>query len=232
MRAFIIAGLLIFGSSLIYPQGSGSVTTKTVTDAAALTTGSGPAVTSSKTEAPEWYRKARRPRAVSDNRRGSVFFTLLQIVFYLGIILIIIYLIYRYLASKKGVVAGPETSIRKLSLVPLFGNKYLQVIEVGEKVYLLGITDTHISLISEITEKEVIDNLRLTASKQDFETSPLSNFQSMMGDFLVRTGLKPPGAGIRESVDGIHLRKTRLREARRADEARKAELENRRDGNE
>lgn len=52
---------------------------------------------------------------------------------------------------------------RLLGIFPLDGRRHLYVVDILGKVLVLGVTEHQISLVCEITEKSVIDGLRVTA---------------------------------------------------------------------
>ncbi|TVR57119.1 MAG: hypothetical protein EA426_12855 [Spirochaetaceae bacterium] len=127
-------------------------------------------------------------------------------LFILGIVIVVIYLFFNILKrSTVGRVNSGE-SIRMLGSRALAGNKSLHVVQVGNHVYLVGAGESAVSLISEITDQETLDELRLTPE----ETAPAArrSFPEMLGSVLRPAG---NGAG---SFDFMHRQRERLRKMR------------------
>ena len=56
-------------------------------------------------------------------------------------------------------------AIKVLSVVPLGQNKFLQVVDLAGKVLVVGVSDNAINLITEITEKDQIDRIRILSTR-------------------------------------------------------------------
>lgn len=76
-----------------------------------------------------------------------------------------IYGVFRFIQRKRGTTGSGETTIHILSSLSLGGSRMLQIVEVGNKVYFLGVADAAINLIAEITDKETLDWVRMEASR-------------------------------------------------------------------
>ncbi|MDI6703087.1 MAG: flagellar biosynthetic protein FliO [bacterium] len=88
-------------------------------------------------------------------------------IFALGLITSVIYLIFRFF--MKGRAFFPFTSssfIQVMGVAPLAPNKYIQLVEVANKILILGISGENINLLSEIKEKEVIDLIKTHGSRE------------------------------------------------------------------
>jgi len=92
------------------------------------------------------------------------------------------YYFYRFVAQKSGINLSGQDAIRILSTVTLGTNKFLQIVDVGGKMFLLGVTDNNINLLTEIKDKDEIDRIILLSSKstnvqgatfQDFITAQI-----------------------------------------------------------
>jgi flagellar biogenesis protein FliO len=75
------------------------------------------------------------------------------------------YYFYRFVTKKAGVGIFGGEAIKVLSIAPLGQNKYLQVVDLAGKVLVIGVSDNAISLISEITEKDQIDRIRILSAR-------------------------------------------------------------------
>ncbi len=78
--------------------------------------------------------------------------------------------------------------IRVLGSRGLSGSKALHLVEVGSSVFLVGASDGGVELISEITDKESLDALKLKAAQQG--PSQRRTFQDVLAD-IFRPARKP-----------------------------------------
>jgi flagellar protein FliO/FliZ len=110
---------------------------------------------------------------------GPSFWDYLSMVLGLGVVVVIIVVIFY--AIKKGInkkIVENEL-IKIMGSKIITGNKVLHLIEVGNSVYLIGSSNEGISLISEVSDKETKDIIKLKASQKS--ENPVKGF----GDFIV-----------------------------------------------
>jgi flagellar biosynthetic protein FliO len=98
----------------------------------------------------------------------------LRTIAVLAVIIIGIYLIFRFLLRRKNPRIADSEIIKVLANFPLAANKAIQVVEIAEKILVLGVTDSNINLITTLEDKETIDKLKLLSSK---ETETPGNFK-------------------------------------------------------
>ncbi len=103
---------------------------------------------------------------------------LLRMVLVLALVVAVIYGLYWLLRRSKTAREEDGNFINVLSSQTLSGGKYLHVIDVAGKVYLLGSGDSGVNLISEIQDKPSIDELRLHASRSQLQNR---NFSQLLG---------------------------------------------------
>lgn len=87
-----------------------------------------------------------------------------RMVIVLGIVIAAIYLVFYLLKRASGGRLENSTMIRVLGSHALPGNKALHLVEVGRQVFLIGVGDDSVSYLSEISDQESLDELRLKAS--------------------------------------------------------------------
>ncbi len=85
----------------------------------------------------------------------SVWSVLLQVVFSLGLVAVLIYLLLRFLASRQfgGLGSGP---IKVIGAISLGNGKSLQVVMVGDSLYILGVGED-VRLLRHIPAGEEMD---------------------------------------------------------------------------
>ena len=77
----------------------------------------------------------------------------------------VIYLVFFVLKRTASKRVAENDLIAILGSKSLSGSKLLHLIEVGSSVYLIGSSESGVSLVSEITEKESLDRIRLQTSE-------------------------------------------------------------------
>jgi len=108
-------------------------------------------------------------------------------------------------SSKKTVYNDPFLKI--LSNAPLGQNRYVHIVSVGDKAWLLGSSDGGVSLIGEIQDKDLLNAMLLEDSKRADEKTPVlfPDFLSVLRRLGVRQEVVVPGA------DEIRKRRERLK---------------------
>jgi len=84
----------------------------------------------------------------------------------LGLVVGAIYLLFWVLKRGTRKKITENDLIRVLGSRSLSGNRALHLVEVGSSVFLVGASDGGVELISQITEKESLDAVRLKAAEE------------------------------------------------------------------
>ncbi|WP_418790230.1 FliO/MopB family protein [Phosphitispora sp. TUW77] len=92
----------------------------------------------------------------------------IKLVLSLIIIVGLAYLTIRFLRKSMKVSSRGDT-ISILDQYAFSMNKGIYITRIAGKVYVLGVTDQNISLISEITDEEIIDEMIETAEAREAE---------------------------------------------------------------
>ncbi len=88
---------------------------------------------------------------------------IIRMVLVLGIVVALIYGLYALLRRAGRPKAQPDSPLKLLASAPVGPGRALVLASLGQKAWLLGSTDSSISLIAEIDDKELIDSLELKA---------------------------------------------------------------------
>lgn len=88
-----------------------------------------------------------------------------KLIFYTLLILVLIYGLIKFLAIRQRKLQ-PNQAVKLLGGTPLGNNKSLQLIKVGEKIYMIGVGN-EVTLIKEFTETEEIGSI-----EKDLENQP------------------------------------------------------------
>lgn len=113
-----------------------------------------------------------------------------------------------YLLKKS---AGPKTQsndlIRVLDYKVLNGNKGVHLVELGNHIYLVGSSDSSVSMLAEITDKETQDKIHLEISQRPNQTPP--KFAQVLGKLL---GAKDtPTLAVNDTFSFMKKQKDRLK---------------------
>ena len=102
-----------------------------------------------------------------------------------------LYMLFRFIQKKKGTSVSGETAIKVLSSRSAGGNRMLQIVEVGNQVFFIGVGDGSINLISEIKDKETVDWIRMEYAKGPAAGSV--GFMEKLFSVLGKSGDSKPG---------------------------------------
>lgn len=137
-----------------------------------------------------------------------------KVFFALGLILTVIYLIYRFLANKQGLSFGQEKSLTKiLSTSALAPGRYIQLVEVGDKVLILGMSEKNITTLGEIKDRDAIDSLKIKQSKNlGAQGLPFAkHLKGFLGEHQLDSKILSPGEPQKEKVLFLEKERERLK---------------------
>jgi len=89
--------------------------------------------------------------------------SLIRVIASLSIILLLIFISFRFLAQKKGTINSGF--YQHLGGIPLGQNKTVQVVEIGNKIYILGVGED-VQLLQVIEDKQDLQAIKEFAAWQ------------------------------------------------------------------
>jgi len=95
----------------------------------------------------------------------SYFILLLKTFLILLVFGVGVYYIFKYISKKQGFLPVSTNIIKLISTVPVGTNRFVQLIEVGTHYYLIGSTESGITLLSEISDNESINMIKIQQNK-------------------------------------------------------------------
>ncbi|MEW5766761.1 MAG: flagellar biosynthetic protein FliO [bacterium] len=110
----------------------------------------------------------------------------LRVILALGLIVGVIYLVFRFFLKGKGIMGG-ASFISILATAPLAPNRYLQLVELPGRILVLGIGEKGINFLTEIKDKEEIDLIKTQSSREGIKNHPFSHY---LKGFLGRFGVE------------------------------------------
>jgi flagellar protein FliO/FliZ len=99
--------------------------------------------------------------------------------------------------------------LKVLASAHLGSNRFVYVVSVGSRAWLVGAADNGVSLIAEVDDQEAVDAMRLDDSRKSAETgSRFLDFKTMLR--RLSGGNFPENSGS-PSADNVRKRRERLR---------------------
>lgn len=117
------------------------------------------------------------PRAAG----SSTFLMLLQLIISLAAVCALIYGVLYFIRRSKQFTAVDDPFLKNVASLPLTPNKTLYIVTLIDKAYLIGASDASLSLVAEITDKELIDAMNLHAAQT---AGPKQSFSSLLHTFF------------------------------------------------
>jgi len=140
---------------------------------------------------------------------GVGFGDFLRVIIVLLIVIALIYAFVWLLKKFTGTKAVGADVIKLYSTQPLKGDTSLHLVEVGKSIYLIGSSGNSVNLISEINDKESIDEIRLNASLEP--SRAVGGFARLIKDKITSSVTNPDEEMKNAQVSTSFLRKQRER---------------------
>ena len=139
-----------------------------------------------------------------------------RMVLVLAAVVGVIYLFFYLLRRGMGPPRAENDLIRVVGERSLAGSRMLYLVEVGASIYLVGASDTQVSLVAEITDKESLDALRLAVAQNPQAPPPRRNFAALLGGLFPGasaggTGSRARSLTPRDSLSFLRRQKDRLK---------------------
>ena len=132
-----------------------------------------------------------------------------RMVLILGAVIAAIFVIF-YFLKRTGNLRFQETRlIRVLSSKAISGSRSLHLVEVGNQVFLVGSSDSAVSLVSEILDKETLDGLRLQAASTD--VADRRNFSDVLSQIFGKQGTTHQAASTLDPVGFMKQQRQRVK---------------------
>lgn len=117
-----------------------------------------------------------------NQRQSSSISSLVQLLFALVLITVLAYIVIRFLKKSSKVFYSRDPFLKDVASINVAHGKSVHVVTIGEKAYVIGVTDSSINQIAEIDDKDLIDAMNLEAERNT--ASPKSDFSSWFKTFL------------------------------------------------
>jgi flagellar biosynthetic protein FliO len=140
---------------------------------------------------------------------GPSIFVLLRVVLVLGLVAVAIYGLVFFLKKQSAGRVETDPYLKVLARTPLTPKTAAVIISVGDKAWLAGVTDEQVALITEITDKEVVDAMLLDAANHEIAAqSRRIDFRALLAKLsgsFARSPAEPssPASSIRAQADRL-----------------------------
>ena len=111
----------------------------------------------------------------------STWLLLVQLILSLAVVCALIYGVLYFIRRSKQFTAVDDPFLKNVASLPLTPNKTLYIVTLIDKAYLIGASDASLSLVAEITDKELIDAMNLHAAQT---AGPKQSFSSLLHTFF------------------------------------------------
>ena len=138
---------------------------------------------------------------------GPSIWSVIRMVLVLALAAIAIYGAVFFIKRLTKQTAASDPFLKILASSHLGSNRYVHVVHVGNKAWLIGSGEGGVNLIGEVDDKETVDAMLLDDSRRSAQTPQgyLPNFISLLKKFGAPVNAKTPGA------DEIRKRRERLK---------------------
>jgi len=108
---------------------------------------------------------------VEQNEAGSLAFSIVRTVFALLLILALIYILIKFL-GKRNKLFSQVKALENLGGISVGQNKSIQIVRIGEKVFIVGVGD-NVELLQELDDEDLIHDLLHSDKQDDFQVNHL-----------------------------------------------------------
>ncbi len=115
---------------------------------------------------------------------GSLVWSFIKTLIVLAVLIAVFYYFFRFMSKKTGTAFRGDASARVLSAVPLGQNKSLQVVDIGGRILIIGVSDGSVNLITEITDRDEINRMRVNLPSES--TASHGSFNEMLRRYAGR----------------------------------------------
>ncbi|MCL2184279.1 MAG: flagellar biosynthetic protein FliO [Treponema sp.] len=137
---------------------------------------------------------------------GSSVWPVIRMIIVLALVAVAIYGLIFLLKKAQRKPASNDPFLKVLASTHIDSNRYVHIVSVGSRAWLIGSGDNGSNLISEIDDKEIIDAMQLEDSRKSEEkTGRLPDFLAMMRRIGWRANTQTPNA------DDIRKRRERMK---------------------
>jgi flagellar biosynthetic protein fliO len=123
-------------------------------------------------------------------RTQSQVSSLLRILISLFVVCILAYVVLKFLKKSSNVFPANDPYLKNVASINLAQGKSVHVITLGEKAYIVGVSESSINKIGEVEDKTLIDTMNFEAERRN--SSPKQDFASMLASVFKNSKINKP----------------------------------------
>ncbi len=108
---------------------------------------------------------------------------IIKMLVVLALVIAGLYAILRFIKKKNNNVQSDDDFMRRVSTLNFAPGKSVEIVTLVDRCFMLGVTDSNINLIAEITDKEMISAMNLNFDKKQNTKKPM-NFNDVLEMFM------------------------------------------------
>ena len=105
------------------------------------------------------------------------------------LVLALIWGFFMFLKKISGTTTSSDPYLKKVASLTLSPGKFVHVVTLNSRAYLVGVADNSVNLIAEIDDKELVDAMNLNTPQGADDKRPM-DFSSILGKFVNTNGQK------------------------------------------
>lgn len=133
-----------------------------------------------------------------EQHKVESFWLLLRVLVVLFIVIFAAYFILLLLKKATRIEENDDPFFRLITMLNIGNGKNIALITLVDKAYIVGVSDSTLSLIAEINDKDLVDSMNVYFDKKRNVSKP-RNFSDILNIFLKNT--KKPGSIYSEEED-------------------------------
>ena len=114
---------------------------------------------------------------------------IIKMIVVLALVVAALYGIMLFFKKKNNNVQSDDDFMRRVSSLSFAPGKSVEIVTLVDRCFMLGVTDSNINLIAEITDKEMISALNLNFDKKQNTKKPM-NFNDVLEMFMPKSSNK------------------------------------------
>lgn len=126
----------------------------------------------------------------------------IRMIVVLLIVIGLIYGVFWFIKNKTNAVKTDDEFLRRVAYIDVAPGKSVEVVTLIDKAYLIGVTDSQITLLGEIDDKELIQAMNLQADKTQNTKKPV-NFAEVLDMFTAKGKKKNAFSDNESTVDEL-----------------------------
>jgi len=121
--------------------------------------------------------------SIQPKKKTSTAWVFIRMILVLALIIVCIYFVMNFMKKNISPTIGNDPFLRRVSSISVGTGKSVQIVTLLEHAYMIGVSDDSVNLISEISDKELIEAMNLYADKNTKENKP-KNFSDVLAIFM------------------------------------------------